>query len=34
MMKIDYHFPNVGGVNPQDSVLFGKSVLWNYSRCL
>ena len=23
-----------GGVNPQDSPLFGKSVLWNYSRCL
>lgn len=34
MMKLDYYFPNVGGVNPQDSPLFGKSVLWNYSRYL
>lgn len=35
MMKIDYYFPNVGGgVNPQDSPLFGKSVLCFYSRCL
>ncbi len=34
MIKIDFHFPNVGGVLTSASEEFNHGALWGLSRCL
>ena len=34
MMKIDYRFPNTGGVFTQCAKDFNNGSLWNLSRCV